>query len=594
MRIANALAWVLAASLLPTQAAMAADKCTGQDTPRLVVVISVDQMRADYLSDRRLEDGVNQKRGLQPLYTGGFKTFLDEGAVFTQAMHLHAMTMTGPGHASLSTGTHPRHHGIVSNSWFDRSKATKGPVAANQAASTDPWSSVMDPWVESVPAGLDQGKRSPIHLKRPALGDFLKEQCPDARVVSIATKDRAAILMGGLRPDLASWLDTETGQWVTSTWYMKSAPPWLDAFNSSQANSKPWAWQYLSYTWTRSIDPDPQNRYETMSRADKFDGEARKYKGLFETDTFPHKVRYPRAGITDPEVYRLVKSSPFGDEITLEMARQAIRGEQLGVDETPDLLWIGLSAPDYIGHLFGPWSQEAMDEYLRLDGVIEQFIGELDKSLGRDNYLVVLTADHGAPPIPDFAANALSIATAGRSRQSDFEDEVRAAFKPLVSPEVYDALNPAHKDIFGFSFDLDKLSKLGISRNAVEWVLKGVVERMPEVEAAYARSEILHGAVRDQFAGLYANTYHDGRSQDVLVRLKPYYVVSNYGTGTSHGSPYLYDRHVPLVFLGSGVKSRTISDPVASVDIAPTLARLLGIKANPLEPDSRELNDLIW
>ena len=546
--------------------------------PRLVVVVSVDQMRADFLAPQRLGPGGALMPGIAPLYTKGFKSLLEDGVVFTNAQHLHALTETAPGHAVISTGQHPRHHGIVSNDWRDRSAGGRTVNA------------VDDPKQTSVPSGIAQGdKRSPINLLRPACGDLLKRSRPGAKVVSIAMKDRAAILMGGRNPDLATWFDTVTGSWITSTYYTSALPDWLRDFNSSQAN-EPYASLYKKETWRRSTTIVSASEFRARSRADIFRGEASGYKNLFETGVFPHSVEYPHGTVSDGRPYLLVEKSPFGDLVTLEMVKQAIENVELGQDDVPDLLWIGFSAPDLLGHLFGPWSQELMDEYLRLDGVIGALIDHLDSKIGRGEYLLVLTADHGAPPIPDFGKKTLSLPTAWQKKDK-FEAKVRTDFA-RQNPKLKDIIVDSHEDIFGFYFDPAELQAKSITRGEAENALRSVLLEIDGVQAVYTRSDILAAAPGTPFLQAYVNTSHDDRSPDVMVRFDEYRIVSEYDTGTSHGSPYRYDRHVPLIVFGHRSVARTIATPVAPVDIAPTLAELLGIPANPVEPDSKSFLSL--
>ena len=357
--------------------------------PRLIVVIVVDQMRYDYLT--RFQD----------LYQGGFRTLLEKGAVFTEARYRHALTLTAPGHAAIMTGRHPATSGITSNNWFDPD------INAKRTA-------VADPDYRSV--GGPGAAASPRSLLVDTFGDRLKQQNPASQVVGISIKDRSAILMAGRDADAAYWYSATGRCFVTSSYYMEQPPGWLTAFNHSNPPDR-----FEGKLWERLLD-DPA-MYEKYSRADRFEHE---FDG--RRVVFPHVLN----GTESPTDISLdARRSPFGDQLLLEATLAAIEGHDLGSDEIPDLLAVSFSSPDYVGHFFGPFSQEVMDLHLRLDRVLGQLFTELDQRVGLDRTLIVLTSDHGAAPLVEEAKKrglpARSIPA------TELSDAVTAALKKRAS-----------------------------------------------------------------------------------------------------------------------------------------------------------------
>lgn len=444
--------------------------------PALTVVISVDQMRADYMT-RFAKD-----------FTGGFARLSRDGAVFTHARHIHVPTETSPGHAALMTGCYPGQHGIVGNEWWDK-KENRGIYA------------VEDP----------DYNRSPVNLRCPTLGDALKASSPASRVVSISGKDRAAILMGGRKPDLALWYDRGAGQFVTSGWYGRM-PDWV------------WNW-------------DDTLRIPVAER-----------------DAIYYTPRY--------------------DAMALDLATKAIEEAQLGQKGVPDLLAISLSATDIVGHKFGPDSAQMRDNLLALDKSLGRFFDALDRRFGPGGYSLALAADHGVTPLPEVSADPSAVRVVQDDLAKALDADLAAKFGASPSGKwVYDMHSPY--------VYLELSSKAGAEPVLVEaqrWLLK-----QPSVAYVYTPAD-LTGDSEGPFADRFRRSYFPGRSGDLMVLFKRGVVLGDGPSGTVHGLPYDDDARIPLVFMGAGFTPGRYDESVRATDLAPTLARLLGISLPPRAP----------
>ena len=325
--------------------------------PKLVLVLSIDQMRVDYLSR------------FAPLYRGGLKRLTERGAVFNNARYRHASTETGPGHSVLLSGRHPSHSGIVANDWWD-------PYLKKLINVVD------DPF--HLPLGGEGRSASPVNALSFTVGDVLKLGNVNSRVVGVSLKDRSAILMAGRRADAAYWYETAGGNFITSTYYAKEAPPWLTRWNRLRLPDT-----YAGKKWTRLLADE--DVYEKYAGPDAIEGEWDR-----KDTVFPHAIRG-----NPPErlYYDDFRRTPFADEVTLSVALEAMNAHQLGQDEHTDIFAVGFSATDVIGHTYGPESHEIMDQLLRLDSVLEKLFQAIDDSVGLANTLVVLSADHGSLPL---------------------------------------------------------------------------------------------------------------------------------------------------------------------------------------------------
>lgn len=513
--------------------------------PRLAVVISIDQGRADYL-----------ERFAPHFGAGGFRRLLAEGAHYTRCFYQHANTSTAVGHATISTGAYPSVHGIIANEWLDRPDG-------------EPRAAVDDPAYPIIGDTDPHSGRSPRRLLATTLGEQLKQHYgDDARVCSVANKDRSAILMGGKRCDGAYWLADE--RFVSSRYYFPGGelPAWVKAFNRAHPVEA-----FFGRTWDRLL---PAEVYDRVQGPDDAEGES---DGLGLGRTFPRVINGGRETLS-PMFDGAFARSPFALEIIGDFVRELVQHENLGADTIPDLLCIGFSQIDAIGHDYGPDSHEVMDSFLRLDRILAQLLAYLDERVGAGAYVVVLSADHGVAPLPE------------RLRATRPElDSVRVDLREvdrLVNAALVDAFGPdpegrrwCVRDGAGYRLHRVALQGRGISADEASAVIKAALRKHPRIEAAFTATELAEApATGDGLATRFRHAHHPARSQDVVFALKPY-CIGRLKAGSTHGGPHAYDRHVPLVWFGPGVPPGRHTEPVSVNDLAPTLAGLLGIKPPP-------------
>ena len=496
--------------------------------PRLIIFISVDQMREDYFER------------FAPYYTGGLRQLYTEGTFFSNANLNYASSVTCLGHASLSTGAYPMTNGILDNEWIN-------PVTRKSVYC-----------VEDTSAGKVDGEgggESPNNLLVTAIGDWLKSSSPHSKVIAASGKDRAAILMGGKHPDCAYWYSRKNGHMVTSDYYTKHVPEWVTEFNNSH-----WIETNVPSAWTKLL---PESVY-TKEGPDEFIAEP-KVNG---NSSFPHLFE---PGKTSEQL----PGTPFGDLMVLDIAREAIRNEKLGQRGVPDLLCLSLSDCDYIGHAFGPNSHEMIDHLLRLDQALGIFFAHLQKTVGASNILVVLSADHGVMPLPEF----LTQFKHEQARRIIYQTEIKKKIDSLDITLQHEW--NIHERIFenGGFLNYDAAAKVGkdsiqLERRAAQ--LLGSIEGISDV---YFRRELMDGQTPDRpYLGQFRRSYYPPRGEDYQIRYCENCLVSSHTTGTSHGSVYNYDTHVPIVFWGRGAQRSNVSREVHTVDIAPTLARILDVE----------------
>jgi predicted AlkP superfamily pyrophosphatase or phosphodiesterase len=529
--------------------AMAAGLPSRQEgRPKLVVVLVVDQMRADYLDrfESQLESGLER--------------VTSSGLQYKNAFHDHAFTNTAPGHATLMTGVHPGRNGIVDNNWVDR--VTQRRVYG-----------VEDTTVAILGFPRDSG-RSPANLFRETVTDWLKTQSAKGKVYSIAIKDRVAVLMGGHRPDGAFWYHTGTGRYVTSTYYDDSYPGWLDAFNEER---KPIP--FILEGWHKLR---PEEAY-SLSREDDFadedDSVDAAFPHLFDV-VWPDTTLYPDS-IPQPEPwqYARFRRMPFGDMLTFGLAREIVTNEALGTDDAPDLLMIGASAADYVGHDYGPYSQEVQDYYLRLDIMLAEFLGFLDERVGREDYVLILTADHGVGMMPEEAARRGEDAT--RIGTRTFRDAVTTGLgRAIQKYQIYSSPQLSFLYPYGlnvsFSDDVPGDSVTEEEMVGIREILAEEIRKVGAIEDVITYEELLDPNTPSRpFLDLYRHSFHPDRAADIILRFKRFGVPNN--PPANHGSPYEYDQRVPLIFVGPGIEPQSVKRAVRSVDLAPTLAAILGI-----------------
>lgn len=503
--------------------------------PKLVVGIVVDQMRYDYLYRYWSKYG-----------NDGFKKMLSQGFNFKNTQYSYVPTYTGPGHASIYTGSVPAINGIVGNSWYERDQ--KKVVYC-----------VEDNTVQTLGSSSDSGLMSPANLKTTTITDELRLATnKEAKVVGVALKDRGSILPAGHMANGAYWFDSPSGNWITSTYYYKQLPQWVQDFNNQKL-----ADQYLSQPWETLL---PIEEY-TESTADDMPWE-RALRGE-EKPVFPHNVPAIRG-----KDYDLIRSIPAGNTFTKDFALAALRGEELGKDDVTDFLTISFSTPDYVGHSFGPNSIEAQDVFLRLDREMADLISTIEKEVGKGEVLFFLTADHGAAHVPTFLQEMK--VPAGLGSSDVIRDSVDAYLdktygkadwiERYINQQIY--LN--HTVI-----DSKKLDIADVQQRVANYVL-----RIDGVMRAVPATTLLSNNWSSGMMARVESGYNAKRSGDVVILLEPAWF-EGYGKepkGTTHGSQANYDTHVPLLWYGWNVKAGE-SDAQAEVsDIAATLASWLYIQ----------------
>lgn len=516
--------------------------------PRLVVVISVDQMSYDYLGRFR------------PLFTGGLKTLVERGAVFSNARYRHANCETGPGHSVILSGRNGLHSGIVANAWYDESLGRAVNVVDDASVS---------------PVGGAGRAASPANFIGFTLGDVLKKSQPGARVVGVSLKDRAAILMAGPRADAAYWYEQGNGRFITSSYYMKTAPSWLDAINARRIPDS-----YAGKAWTKLL-PD-ESLYRKHAGEDSVATEAD-----LKDIVFPHTI----AGAPGtPAFYDNFRRTPWADELTLDVALAAMEAHGLGDDAVSDILAIGFSATDVIGHAYGPDSHEIMDQILRLDRTLQRLMDAVKAKVGPDGAVFVLTADHSVMPLVE------RLQAQGLPAKRVIPADLRAAGMAALAKRF-----PAAKDLVGaylapdFYLNLPSIARQGLHRADVEKTLADALMATGVVAKVYTASSFAGdppSAVDDPYFDPVQRSYFAPRSAHVIARLKEYMYLTASPGGTGHGTSYEYDRHVPVAFLGPSIKAGAYDGEAAPEDIAPTLGVLLGIDY-PLQDARRRLTEMI-
>lgn len=501
--------------------------------PKLVVGVVVDQMRYDYLT--RFWNHFGEK---------GFKKLVNEGFTCKNNHYNYIPTYTAPGHASIYTGTSPKNHGIISNSWYD--KTTK-----NYIYCTD------DDQQTSVGTLDAAGLMSPLRLQVTTIADQNRLHTQfKGKTIGIALKDRSSILPAGHTANAAYWFHgKDEGKFITSSFYVKELPQWVQNFNVSntvESYMKPWNTLKPISTYVESGPDDTE--FEHI-----FEGK--------ERPTFPYDLK---ALSKENDGYDILKTTPYGNNITTDFAIATIDGESLGKDNNTDFLALSYSSPDYIGHSFGVNSKEVQDNYIRLDQDIARLIKNLDEKVGEGNYTLFLTADHGAVQVPNYLKSKKIPAGYLSSRT------MRKKIKQFLGEE-YGTLdlidNISNNQVF---FSKKSLKENNIQASDLANELKSFLIAQPHIYKAYTRNEIEASSSNDRIMGFVENGFHQQRSGDVVYLYEPGYI-SYPETGSTHGSPMTYDTHVPLIFYGNGIQKGQTFAKTQIIDIAPTLSALLGI-----------------
>lgn len=539
------------ASAAPARRPAVNQSAAALSRPKLVVLLVVDQMRADYV-DR-----------FQGQWSGGLKRLVTDGAWFREAAYPYAATETCVGHATISTGAFPATHGMIANAWWDRDSqkmvtCTLDPKAANIAYGG-----------ATTPNG-----DSAWRMRVPAFAEELRFQSGGAtRVVTFSLKARAAITMAGHKADAVIWF--ENGAWMTSSLF--GTMPFVESFAKVHQMQSDWG-----KTWSLSL---PQSSYLYDEKAT-----GAVAPGGWDL-TFPHPLRgNPDSSGPDAVFYAQWATSPYADTYLTKMAEEAVDQLGLGKSGGTDFLGISYSSVDYVGHAFGPRSWEIQDVLIRLDKDLDELFKHLDAKVGRGNYVVALSADHGAVPTPEDMQK--TGADAGVLHVPEISEKIEKALEPfnytkpalarVASTEVY--------------FSPGTYDRLKSDPAAMRAVLDGI-RSVPGVADVYRAEEVQDRPVTSPIRMSEAASYFPGRSGDLLIVPKPYYLIAwslpdkprDFGTG--HGTPYYYDQHVPVLLMGWGIEPGEYFGRVTPADIAPTLAALCGVTLS--SPDGHVLSEAL-
>jgi predicted AlkP superfamily pyrophosphatase or phosphodiesterase len=505
--------------------------------PRLALFITVDALSSDLLLRTR------------PKFKSGMRQLLDGGAFYPYGRYGYAKPRTAPGHATLATGADPWRHGITDNKVVDR--------ASGQALSV--FRDETHPVLEVPLSVATGGDTSPLNLMAETLGDRLRISSRGrGKVVALSGKPRSSIALAG-RLGQAYWFDETVGKFVTGTWYTKEFPAWLKAFNGRGL-----ADGYFSQQWVPLL---PRTEYlgedERPYEADE--------AGLGRS--FPH-VLSGGLQAPGPRSYAALAISPLSNDLLVQAAKAAIEGEALGKDEVPDLLAVSFSGTDRVFHTYGPYSWEMQDAMYRLDRQVAELVSAAERAAGgRQNLVIVLSADHGGAAVPEHWAS--EGVPARWLNPKELAKGLAQALKARF-PQVEMGITQEESDIYltGKAFEDGKTDGAAVRRAAAEWLSK-----QPGIALAVARDDLF---TAPDVAGLLTpirRGYYPGRSGDVFIVPHPFQVISSETAGTNHGVPYSYDQQIPIVFAGKGVKAGTYLQDINATDVAPTLAALLELGA---------------
>jgi hypothetical protein len=494
--------------------------------PKLILAVAIDQFRWEYL--QRFRDG----------YNSGLKRVLEQGAVFEDAHYAHYPTVTAVGHSTFLSGAFPSVSGIVGNEWYDRK-------------AHDMTTSVADPATKLV--GADGVGSSPRKMLVSTVGDEIKMTGQESKVIGVSIKDRSAILPVGHMADGAYWFDNKSAKWVTSTYYAKALPEWVAKLNAAEPDAKS-----RNAVWTSLEGGKPLC---TMGEA---------------TATL--------------QQCRSLEASPWGNEMIEEFAERALEGEKLGRHAGTDILAVSFSSNDYVGHAMGPDSPEVRDISLRTDRLLGKLFDAVDKAVGLDRVLFVMTADHGVAPVPE--VNTARQMIGGRFPTSPVATAINDALVAKYGPSLW-VDRVAGSNIYLNWEAIEYLTKQRESSKTKEYaplelsemqrVAARAAAKVPGVFRAYSADQLQNGGVTTEAVDVAVrNGFYAQRAADVVIVQQPFYLFAESAnpateTGTSHSTPFSYDTHVPVIFMGSGVKAGRYFEKVTVNDIAPTLSAILGI-----------------
>lgn len=504
-------------------------------SPKLIVGIVVDQMCYEYLY--RYQDRFSKD---------GFVKLMNKGTHCRNTHYNYVPTFTGPGHASIYTGTTPNNHGIVGNDWYDRN--------SNKSINC-----VGDSSVSGVGTDSENGNCSPIHLKANTITDQLKLTYPNAKVISMSIKDRGAILPGGHLSNGSYWFDYTSGKFITSSFYTSKLPFWVEKFNEKKypdsALNKTWNTYYPISTYTASEKDNSQ--YENILKGKT-------------SPIFPYDFAQMSQG---KKSYDLFTVSPFANTYLTDFAVQSIYNELLGQDNQTDMLCISYSTPDIAGHNFGPYSVEIEDMYIRLDLEIARLIKELENRVGKDEFVLFLTADHAVVPVPQYLTDKKL--PGGYVFLNENILQLIDAVKFKFGADLI--LTEDNNNIY---LDQEAIENLKLNSSDVEEYIASEIRKWEGIKEVYTRNELRLPSASSNWNEMISLGYHPKESGEVIFMLEPGYLTKNKDNeharkGTSHGSAFNYDAHVPLIWYGKNIKKQEIFRNVNITDITPTLTHLL-------------------
>ena len=511
--------------------------CQSTSTPKLIVGIVVDQMCYDYLY--RYENKLSDK---------GFLKLLRNGSVCHNTQYNYVPTFTGPGHASIYTGTTPNNHGIIANEWYDRN--------LNREINC-----VEDSTVKSVGTDSKYGKSSPKNLLAFTITDQLKLTYKKSKVISVSIKNRSAILPGGHLSDGSYWFDYASGKFITSSYFKMDLPKWVSDFNAEDQVKN-----YLDQTWKTLL---PIDQY-TESEMDNSP-----YEVLLKTKKspeFPYDLKEMSGGKPS---YDLFTGSPFANTYLTDFALKALKEEEMGIDENPDFLAISYSTPDIVGHNFGPYSVEIEDIYLRLDLEIEKLLDVLESSVGKNNFVLFLTADHAVVPVPQYLIDKKL------PGGYIFEDKMKADLDKILTTEFGQnlILEISNNQIY---VDHKSINKKKIDKQDVLESIESYLMKQKGIKEVYSTKDMTKVS-SDNWLKMIQLGYRSFECGDLMLLLEPGYLPKhtnneNTSRGTSHGSAFNYDSHVPLIWYGKQIPVSQIYRHIDIIDIAATLAPILHIQ----------------
>ncbi|MFN6373526.1 MAG: alkaline phosphatase PafA [Chitinophagia bacterium] len=490
--------------------------------PKLIVGVMVDQMRWDFIYRYQNRYGQN-----------GFNRVLREGFTAENTHISYAQTVTAAGHACVYTGSVPAINGIMGNEWYDRKLKRQVYCAEDDSV--------------KIVGGSGKGEpMSPKNLQVTTISDELKLATNfRSKVIGVAIKDRGSILPAGHSADGAYWFEPSSGNFVSSTWYMKELSPWATAFNNRKITDSLFALNWnLSYPFSSYAQSDNVNP-------------------SYQKNPFPRKLE-GNIG----KNYGAIASTPWGNTLTLSFAKAAIEAEGLGADSIPDLLAISLSSPDYIGHSFGPNSVEIEDTYLKLDRELGAFFEYLDKKVGKGNYVFFMTADHGVAHVPSFLQEHKMPAQSMKVNKRA-EEATMKKFKLKKVVESYGN--------YQYYLDRNLIDSMGLDLAAVKSYFIAELNKEDDVLMAFDNASIPAANIPAEFKEMFIKGFNHKFAGDVQVVYKSGFFNGGV-TGTTHGSMFPYDSHIPLLFMGWGVKQGYTNRKVYMSDIAGTLAAMLRIQ----------------